>query len=316
MHARTTARRCSPAKLWGSDWGHLAADASPFHPGDRVAGAGAEALARGRARSGPRTPGLQKRAEYRRPSRADDGANQHADDDSDVRGADRANRDSGSQRADRANRDSGSQRADGADRDSARPRVGPGRASTPRRAGRDSCSNRVAGRSRRSDGGTRAGQPRSEDRSRPLVRGVDPAGYARRMGSGSRTSALEIAALVALLRTGVLPQAMCAERMEESGSAIAVLEEQQGLLAPALIDQAAADVAEWTRHDIQLLTVLDPEYPQNLRTVHDRPPLLFVRGRLSSGDVRSIAVIGSRRATPAGLNRAQMICERLLDARY
>jgi DNA processing protein len=44
--------------------------------------------------------------------------------------------------------------------------------------------------------------------------------------------------------------------------------------------------------------------------------LLFVRGRLALCDARSIAVIGSRRASPAGLNRARIISERLLDARY
>jgi predicted Rossmann fold nucleotide-binding protein DprA/Smf involved in DNA uptake len=31
---------------------------------------------------------------------------------------------------------------------------------------------------------------------------------------------------------------------------------------------------------MHLITVLDDEYPANLRTVHNRPLLLFVRGRL------------------------------------
>lgn len=136
------------------------------------------------------------------------------------------------------------------------------------------------------------------------------------MASGSSTQLREIAAVVALLRAGALAPAACADRLEESGSALAVLEEHQGLLAPTLIDHAAADVAEWSQHGIQLLTVLDADYPQNLRAVYDRPPLLFVRGRLTHDDVRSVAVIGSRRASPAGLDRARIIAERLLDARY
>ena len=36
------------------------------------------------------------------------------------------------------------------------------------------------------------------------------------------------------------------------------------------------------------------------RTVHDRPPLLFVAGRLTTADERSVAVIGARRASDEG----------------
>lgn len=133
------------------------------------------------------------------------------------------------------------------------------------------------------------------------------------MGPGFQTPSFETAVLVALLRTGVVAPAVCADLLEESGSALAALEEQQGLLAPGLIDAAAAEVEQWSRQSIQLLTVLDPEYPQNLRAVHDRPPLLFVRGRLRSSDSRAVAVIGSRRASPAGLDRARLISERLLE---
>jgi DNA processing protein len=42
--------------------------------------------------------------------------------------------------------------------------------------------------------------------------------------------------------------------------------------------------------------------------------LLFMMGRLEPSDARSIAVIGSRRAPPAGLRRARAIAERLVDA--
>ena len=68
---------------------------------------------------------------------------------------------------------------------------------------------------------------------------------------------------------------------------------------------------------MRLLTVLDPDYPENLRTVHDRPPLIFVAGELLPPDARSIAVVGARQATPAGLQtRHAAIAEHLVEHGY
>ena len=68
------------------------------------------------------------------------------------------------------------------------------------------------------------------------------------------------------------------------------------------------------RPGMRLLTVLDPDYPENLRTVHDRPPLIFVAGSLESGDARSIAVVGARKATAQGWPPASAIAAHLADA--
>lgn len=43
-----------------------------------------------------------------------------------------------------------------------------------------------------------------------------------------------------------------------------------------------------------------PDYPENLRDVYDRPPFLFTRGRLEAVDDRSVAVVGTRSASPEG----------------
>ncbi len=64
-----------------------------------------------------------------------------------------------------------------------------------------------------------------------------------------------------------------------------------------------ANVIERTlaeRPNTRLLTVLDDGYPQNLRRVYDRPPFLFVRGTLQDDDSRSVAIVGTRRASDAG----------------
>ena len=53
-----------------------------------------------------------------------------------------------------------------------------------------------------------------------------------------------------------------------------------------------------------LVTVLDDKYPANLRLIHNLPPFLFVRGTLQRDDARSVAVVGTREASPDGLRRA------------
>lgn len=66
-----------------------------------------------------------------------------------------------------------------------------------------------------------------------------------------------------------------------------------------------------------LVTVLDPEYPENLRTVTDLPPFLFYRGELDhEADARSVAVVGTRDATNLGLSRARMVARELSEAGY
>src|SRR5437660_2005291 len=95
----------------------------------------------------------------------------------------------------------------------------------------------------------------------------------------------ERAALVLLLRTGSRPWQHYAELVEEAGSALSVLEEeagpQQQLFEPHPdLTAAAGQIEQWRAEGMRLLTVLDPEYPENLRAVHDRPPMIFVAGEL------------------------------------
>lgn len=140
-------------------------------------------------------------------------------------------------------------------------------------------------------------------------------------------SELESAAIVALLRLGRRLGPVYAEFVEEGGSALALLERElaqgddgQTNLLPAdpneLLERAAADVAGWEKQGMTLLTVLDRDYPSNLRGVHDRPALIFVSGKLERGDTRSVAVVGARRATPQGLERAGSIAEHLVEYGY
>jgi len=139
-------------------------------------------------------------------------------------------------------------------------------------------------------------------------------------------SARDRAALVALLRLARRSPREYAGAVESAGSALVILEQelagqdgQTSLLAEdpePRLRSAEAAIGAWQRNGFELLTVLDEGYPENLRTVHDRPPILFVAGRLSRQDARSLAIIGSRRASAAGVAAAARIAEALAGAGY
>jgi DNA processing protein len=84
---------------------------------------------------------------------------------------------------------------------------------------------------------------------------------------------------------------------------------QQQLFGADIEQQLAA----WQADGIKLVSVLDSEYPENLGSVHDRPPVLFVAGELQAADTRSVAVIGSRQASDTGLAAAQAIAQHLVE---
>lgn len=124
------------------------------------------------------------------------------------------------------------------------------------------------------------------------------------------------AEVVALIRHAHPERHAYAELVEDARSALPLLEEEHGLLAAELIDAAANELVGWQRSGIRVLTVLDAAYPENLRGVHDRPPLIFVLGELAATDSRAVAVIGSRQASPAGLASAAAIAADLVEAGY
>src|SRR6516162_585328 len=128
----------------------------------------------------------------------------------------------------------------------------------------------------------------------------------------------ENAALVVLLRRGNRSPQAYAELVEEAGSAVAVLEReglQQELFEPDL-EATMAEIEAWEARGFRLVSVIDPRYHENLLAVHDRPALLFVAGALAPDDACSLAVIGSRRASPDGLAAAKEIAEHLVDRGY
>jgi DNA processing protein len=66
-------------------------------------------------------------------------------------------------------------------------------------------------------------------------------------------------------------------------------------------------IAEAETRGDHVITVLDEAYPLNLRRVYNRPPFLFVRGRLDERDNHAVAVVGTRDASKRGLAQADRL---------
>ncbi len=65
----------------------------------------------------------------------------------------------------------------------------------------------------------------------------------------------------------------------------------------------------------RLVTVLDEDYPANLRVIPSPPPFLFYRGELCRDDTRSVAVVGTRKASEEGVQRARELARCLVVER-
>jgi len=132
----------------------------------------------------------------------------------------------------------------------------------------------------------------------------------------------ETVALLALLRAapkGVTWGDVSAE-VRLAGSALAVLDQtrsaQGALFADPSFDgavaRADAELSEWEADGLDLVTVLSSRYPANLAGVFDCPPFLFVRGQVVPDD-RGMSVVGSRKASPGGLEMARLAARLLAE---
>lgn len=59
----------------------------------------------------------------------------------------------------------------------------------------------------------------------------------------------------------------------------------------------------------RIISFWDADYPRELKTIHDPPALLYVRGRLP--EVDGLAVVGSRRASNSGIALTSRICQEI-----
>jgi DNA processing protein len=67
---------------------------------------------------------------------------------------------------------------------------------------------------------------------------------------------------------------------------------------------AEAEMNLCEKNGVQIITLADKDYPETLSLVENAPPVIYVKGTLEKDDIKSIAVVGSRRATGYGLDVA------------
>ncbi|MCG2678275.1 DNA-processing protein DprA [bacterium] len=65
------------------------------------------------------------------------------------------------------------------------------------------------------------------------------------------------------------------------------------------------------RYKIDIITLNDESYSENLKEIYDPPPLLYVKGKIKKEDKNAIAIVGSRRATTYGKLTAQKLSAQL-----
>jgi DNA processing protein len=118
--------------------------------------------------------------------------------------------------------------------------------------------------------------------------------------------------LVALLRAAGDPEALLASRGRIEGVNVAPAAREILMSPPA--DAVAATLAWLESPAHQLVTWDDADYPQKLLEIGDAPPVMFHMGRRELLNRPAVAIVGSRQATPQGLDDARAFARALAGA--
>jgi DNA processing protein len=139
----------------------------------------------------------------------------------------------------------------------------------------------------------------------------------------------EQAAVLAMVSASPGEWYQTADMIAEAGSAvrllagdIPVMSEQHRRRAsdviPRVSDATVAEAQELiervTSQGVRLITIVDADYPENLKLIFNRPPFIWVRGRLDPRSLRAIAVVGTRQATGEGRAMAAGLARGLAGA--
>jgi DNA processing protein len=80
------------------------------------------------------------------------------------------------------------------------------------------------------------------------------------------------------------------------------------------LERARSEIARAEDAGAHLTTVLDADYPENLRVIYNAPPFLFHLGDIREDDGRAIAVVGTRHPSAEGIRRAERMAAGLVEA--
>jgi DNA processing protein len=142
----------------------------------------------------------------------------------------------------------------------------------------------------------------------------------------------ELAAIVALTRSEVVPAAKLGALIDEVGSAVKLvqLSEQDrlfvdvdashdviGAVTSEDVGRALAEILAWAERGLDVRSVLDPSYPPELHEIFNRPSLLFVQGKWPPASYSpSVAIVGARAATADGVRRTQRLSSELVESGF
>ena len=89
---------------------------------------------------------------------------------------------------------------------------------------------------------------------------------------------------------------------------------RKALRDPApLAQRVDAELEAATAVAARLVTVMDEDYPANLRMIPNLPPFLFFIGDIREEDARSVAVVGTRKPSETGVDRAARMSRLLAE---
>ena len=117
-----------------------------------------------------------------------------------------------------------------------------------------------------------------------------------------------------LTRTSSIGPRTFRSLLNRYGGAAAALEALPALLkaqgrASKVVSVAEAEdeVALASKMDVRFIAMGEPDYPPLLRVIDSAPPIIGVRGRVSILSKPSVAIVGSRNASAAGLKMAGLL---------
>lgn len=130
----------------------------------------------------------------------------------------------------------------------------------------------------------------------------------------------ELAATLAILRAEVVPLESLSAELDQAGAVDTLhrfAEDSKVAAALAKVDvpSCVQEARQWLLDGRDVRLASDIEYPQNLSTIYNKPPMIFIKGAwMERRDSISVAVVGTRKPTDEGLKRARQAAKRLAGA--
>lgn len=126
-------------------------------------------------------------------------------------------------------------------------------------------------------------------------------------GIGSRTA-------TALIDHFGSAERLFASSLSEIVESIGLREElAQRIVKGEGMASAEREVEYCRKHDIRIISATDEEYPEALREISDRPHVLFIQGDVKTLSMRTLSIVGTREATPAGIHNTQLLVSSLAE---